>query len=162
VKVRCKPSRIAGTGVFAAEEIAKGTCVFLYGGELHAFTSTVIEELHQLHGTMDVGYLFKVSNKKILDGFNSPSLARFLNHSCEVCCSFSCFNSCSFMSLQPNLRAETTEDGNDVAFFAMRKVHTDEELTFNYAGRDQATNSSSNKESRLTCSCGASRCRKLI
>ena len=84
VRVRSKPSSIAGTGVFAAEDIAKGTCVFFYGGELHDLTPTIVEELHQLHGTKDVGYLFKVSHKKILDGFSSPSLARFANHSCAV------------------------------------------------------------------------------
>ena len=60
------------------------------------------------------------------------------------------------------MRAETTEDGKDVAFFAVRKVHADEELTFNYAGRDQATSSSSDEVSRLECSCGAASCRKLI
>ena len=67
----------AGRGLFALEPIPKGKCIAEYVGR----TITDEEWLRSRSR-----YLFKVTEKKTIDGWNKKNLARFINHSCRPNC----------------------------------------------------------------------------
>jgi SET domain-containing protein len=117
-----------------------------------------------------VGYLFEVANKDILDGTDSTSQARFLNHSCQVgfFCSFTCFYfNLIIISLQPNLLAQRTEAGNDVDFIVLHDVKFGEELTFDYTGcmkscKSSKSSKSGKKINNMQCNCKAQGCIGIV
>jgi len=67
----------AGRGLFANETIPKGVCVIEYTGR----TLSEEEEL-----TSRSRYLFEVTKKKTIDGWNKRNTARYINHSCKPNC----------------------------------------------------------------------------
>jgi SET domain-containing protein len=67
----------AGRGLFAREEIPKGVCVIEYVGR----TLTEEEEY-----TSRSRYLFEVTDKKTIDGWDKRNTARYINHSCKPNC----------------------------------------------------------------------------
>ena len=67
----------AGRGLFALEPIPKGVCVIEYTGR----TITREEEF-----TSRSRYLFEVTKKKTIDGWNKRNTARYINHSCRPNC----------------------------------------------------------------------------
>ena len=67
----------AGRGLFTLESIARGECIAEYIGR----TLTEAE-----WDTSRSRYLFKVTEKKTIDGWNKRNLARYINHSCRPNC----------------------------------------------------------------------------
>jgi len=67
----------AGRGLFAEEAIPKGACVIEYVGR----TLTEEEE-----STSRSRYLFEVTKKKTIEGWNKKNTARYINHSCRPNC----------------------------------------------------------------------------
>ncbi len=67
----------AGRGLFALEPIPKGACIVEYVGR-----TLTEEEWH----TSRNRYLFKVTEKKTIDGWNKKNTARYINHSCRPNC----------------------------------------------------------------------------
>jgi uncharacterized protein len=67
----------AGRGLFAMEPIPKGACVIEYVGR----TLTEEEE-----STSRSRYLFEVTKKKTIEGWNKKNTARYINHSCRPNC----------------------------------------------------------------------------
>jgi len=67
----------AGRGLFALEPIKKGACIIEYVGP----TLTEEQWLNSRNR-----YLFKVTEKKTIDGWNKRNIARFINHSCRPNC----------------------------------------------------------------------------
>jgi uncharacterized protein len=67
----------AGRGLFALEPIQKGASIIEYVGP------TLAEE--QWLNSRN-RYLFKVTEKKTIDGWNKRNIARFINHSCRPNC----------------------------------------------------------------------------
>ena len=92
----------AGRGLFALEPIRKGACVAEYVGP------TVDEWRHVRNR-----YLFEVSKKKTINGWNRENLARFINHSCR-----------------PNCEIEIRR--GRVFILAKRAIKEGEELSYDY------------------------------
>ena len=67
----------AGRGLFALEPIQKGACIIEYVGP-------TLKEEQWLNSRNR--YLFKVTEKKTINGWNKRNTARFINHSCRPNC----------------------------------------------------------------------------
>jgi SET domain-containing protein len=73
VQVRVSPSRIAGQGLFAAQEIQKGTRIIQYIGARMAKAESA-ERLAQGNA-----YLFAFNDRYDIDGKTLKNKARYLN-----------------------------------------------------------------------------------
>ena len=67
----------AGRGLFTLEGIPKGACIVEYAGR-------TLKEVEWRASRSR--YLFKVTDKKTIDGWNKKNLARYINHSCRPNC----------------------------------------------------------------------------
>jgi hypothetical protein len=94
----------AGRGLFALEPIRKGACVVEYVGP-----TTGEDEWRNSRNR----YLFKVTERKTINGWNRENLARFINHSCR-----------------PNCEIEIKR--GRVFVVAKRAIKEGEELSYNY------------------------------
>ena len=100
-------SVIHGTGGFAKTDIAAGTWVVEYGGEIISKG----ESLRRCEAGNE--FIFSLDDEWDLDGSVPGNPARFLNHSCE-----------------PNCETERIEER--IWIIAIRNILAGEELTFNY------------------------------
>ncbi len=133
-------SSIHGRGVFARRAIPDGTRVLEYTGERITKPKSVRREAERLErqrrGGDDSVYIFVLNRRHDLDGRNSGSVARFINHSCA-----------------PNCRTEVIR--GRIWIVARRDIGAGEELTFDYGF--------GLKEWRQhPCRCGAARCAGFI
>ena len=105
--VRIGNSRIDGQGLFAAQDITKGTRIIAYIGE----KITRKESARRL----EVGnaYIFHLNYRYALDGETLANTARYINHSCD-----------------PNCEVEKTSD--ILWIVALRDIKEGEELSYNY------------------------------
>ena len=94
----------AGRGLFARETIPKGVCVVEYTGR-----TLTAEEEH----TSRSRYLFEVTKKKTIDGWDKRNTARYINHSCK-----------------PNCQVEIHK--KRVFVMSLRKIKPGEELGYDY------------------------------
>ena len=94
----------AGLGLFAGEDIKKGTCIIEYTGKL--VTNKEADEINSR-------YLFAVNQGKTIDGSSRTNKARYINHGCK-----------------PN--AETDIFKNRVYVTAIRNIKAGDEITYNY------------------------------
>ena len=94
----------AGRGLFALEAIPKGACIIEYTGP-----AVKDEEWRDRQNL----YLFKVTEKKTINGRNKENIARFINHSCR-----------------PNCEIEIRK--GRVFVMAKRTIRAGEELAYNY------------------------------
>ena len=94
----------AGRGLFALEPIPKKVCIIEYVGE----TLTESELLSSRNR-----YLFKLTEKNTINGWNKENKARFINHSCR-----------------PNCEIEIRK--GRVFVMAKRAIKPAEELTYHY------------------------------
>lgn len=97
----------AGLGLFAKDLFKKGDIVIEYIGPF--LTNKEADE----KGGM---YLFKVTERKTIDGSQRSNTARYINHSCRPNC-------------EPEIRR------GRVYIIAKRTIHPEEEITYNY-GRE--------------------------
>lgn len=102
-KVKAKRSS-AGLGLFAMEDIKKGTCILEYIGR----TITKEEEYKS-----NSKYLFEINSKRTIDGADRKNTARYVNHSCR-----------------PNVEPEIYK--GQVFYMAKKNIKNEEELTFDY------------------------------
>lgn len=80
IRVRVGPSRIAGQGLFAAQDIKKGTRILPYIGE----RILKDESTRRLaHGN---NYIFELNERYDIDGKTLENTARYINHSCTPNC----------------------------------------------------------------------------
>jgi SET domain-containing protein len=75
-KLLVKRSR-TGLGLFAGEDIKKGTCIIEYVGR---------EISKEEQYTSRSRYLFEINSKKTIDGAVRSNTARYINHSCAPNC----------------------------------------------------------------------------
>ena len=101
------PSRIAGQGLFAVQDIPQGTRIIAYIGEkIPAYESV----RRRAAGN---AYIFHLNYRFAIDGQTFNNTARYINHSCD-----------------PNCAVEKT-DGT-LWIVARRAITAGEELSFNY------------------------------
>ncbi len=97
--------RGVGKGLFAAEDIPRGTYIVEYTG-VHIPTPHA-DTLHENR------YLFELDEQWTIDGSTEKNDARWANHSCD-----------------PN--AETVQEDGRVFLVALRDIARGEEITFDY------------------------------
>jgi SET domain-containing protein len=107
IQVRVGPSRIAGQGLFAAQDITKGTRIIQYIGEKIASR----ERARRL--AAGNAYIFHLTYRYAIDGQTLDNTARYINHSCD-----------------PNCAVEQTPD--TIWIVAWREITAGEELSYNY------------------------------
>jgi SET domain-containing protein len=128
VRVWVHKSRIAGLGLFAAQDIKQGTRILKYIGE----KISKAESTRRLaKGNV---YIFTFNDRYDIDGTILRNTARYSNHSCE-----------------PNCEVEKTT--RTIWIVALRAISDGEELTYNYGyayDPEDYTDS--------PCRCGATQC----
>ena len=107
IRVRVGHSRIAGQGLFAAQDIPKGTDIIQYTGE----KIPKAESKRRL--AAGNAYIFELNDRWDIDGSALDNLARYINHSCD-----------------PNCVVEKTT--RTLWIVALRAIKAGEELTYNY------------------------------
>lgn len=117
IEVRNSP--IHGRGVFAAQNIKKGTRIIEYKG-----ACMTQKESDTVYGnTSDTGhtFLFTLNDYYVIDGNFRSNAARWINHGCT-----------------PNCESETEEDDSGrpekerVYIHAIRNIKAGDELTYDY------------------------------
>lgn len=94
----------AGLGLFAGEDVKKGTCVIEYVGR---------EVSKEESETSKSKYLFEISSRKTIDGKPKWNKAGYINHSCV-----------------PNCEAEISK--GRIFISAIKNVKEGDELTYDY------------------------------
>src|SRR4030095_12278434 len=107
VRVWVHKSRIAGLGLFAAQDIKQGTRILPYIGEKIAKA----ESARRLAQGND--YIFTFNDRYDIDGKVLRNTARYSNHSCDPNC-------------------EVAKKTRTILLVALRAITAGEELTFNY------------------------------
>jgi len=102
-----RQSGIHGTGAFARRNLAKGSQVIEYVGEIISKG----ESAQRIDA--DNEFIFTLDDEHDLDGKVPWNPARFINHSCTPSC-------------------EAEVDGHRVWIIALRDIKAGEELSFNY------------------------------
>jgi uncharacterized protein len=124
--VRVAPSRIDGQGAFAAEPIPARRKI----GEIRGEAVSVREARRRARGVARI-MIVELSATRAIDASQSTDPLRFTNHSCR-----------------PNTVLRIRQGRAE--FYAMRDVHTGEELTADYG--------ETHHEGTLRCRCGAPGC----
>jgi SET domain-containing protein len=107
VRVWVAQSRIAGQGLFAAQDIKKGTRIIQYIGE----KIPKDESTHRL--AQGNAYIFSFNEHYDIDGKTRKNKARYINHSCD-----------------PNCAVDITK--RTIWIIALRDIIAGEELSYNY------------------------------
>ena len=103
----CKPSGIAGLGLFTTSPIPRNARIIEYIGER-------IKEAEMIRRCAAGNhFIFRLNETDYLDGDAESNLARFINHSCEPNC-------------------EVLRDDSQIWIVAARDIQSGEEITFNY------------------------------
>jgi SET domain-containing protein len=105
--IRVGPSRIDRQGLFATQEIRKGTRIIRYVGE------KISKAEGARRAAAGNAYIFELNERYDIDGKALTNLARYINHSCD-----------------PNCEIDTT--AHSVWVVALRHIQAGEELSYNY------------------------------
>ena len=107
IRLRIKISSIHGKGVFAAQDITKGTRILPYIGE----------KISPQEATTRIAqgntFIFFLDARHDLDGDTPRNRARYINHSCD-----------------PNCSSDIIE--GQIWIFALRDIQAGEELSYDY------------------------------
>ncbi len=110
-------SDIHGHGVYATRDIAAGTRIIEYVGELIDKTESAKRGVRQHAKAMRSGgaavYIFTLTKRWDMDGDVPWNTARLINHSCDPNC-------------------EAWIEGRKIFIYALRDISPGEELTFDY------------------------------
>lgn len=107
IRVCVGPSRIAGQGLFAGQDIKQGTKIIRYIGE------KITQEESERRLAAGNVYIFGLNEQYSIDGSTPKNTARFINHACDPNC-------------------HTEQFGNTICIVAIRDIESGEELTYNY------------------------------
>ena len=132
-----KNSKVHGKGIFARNDLPKGTRVLEYvGKKITKKESDKIaeEQLERAMGNKEEGavYIFELDDKYDIDGNVPWNTAKYINHSCDPNC-------------------ETEDDGGRIWIITLKELKKGEELTYDY-GYDL-----DNYEDH-PCKCGSENC----
>jgi uncharacterized protein len=128
VRVWVHKSRIAGLGLFAAQDIKQGTRILPYIGE------KIPKDESTRRLAQGNVYIFTFNDRYDIDGKILRNTARYSNHSCD-----------------PNCEVEKTT--RTIWIVALRDIRAGEELTYNY-GYEYDPDSYHD----FPCRCGAKQC----
>jgi uncharacterized protein len=132
-------SGIHGRGVFATENIRKGTVIVEYKGQRASWDEAMDRPDSDPDDSAHT-FLFELDDGRIIDARVRGNAARWINHSCD-----------------PNCR--TFEDGDGRVFIeAKRKIRPGEELSYDYRLHIEGR-LSKRERAQYTCRCGTGKCR---
>lgn len=127
--IEVKESKIHNKGVFAKEDIPKGTKIIEYKGE----KITKEEAEKRMY---ENEYIMEFDNEYDIDGDIEENDAKYVNHSCD-----------------PNCECKTK--GGKVWFISLRDIKKGEEITFDY---DYACEDDFSEIEDFKCRCGSPNC----
>lgn len=107
IRLRVRKSRIHGKGVFAVQDITKGTRILPYLGKkisLQEATKRIAQ---------GNAYIFCFDDRYDIDGNTPKNRARYINHSCD-----------------PNCESDIIE--GQIWILALRDIQAGEELNYDY------------------------------
>ncbi len=132
-------STIHGRGVFAVDDIRKGTPVIEYKGKRSSWDEAM-ERPDSDPDDPSHTFLFELDDGRVIDARVRGNAARWINHSCTPNC-------------------VTCEDDDGYVFIeAKRRIHAGEELTYDY--RLSVDGKLTKKErAQYACRCGTAKCR---
>ena len=107
IRVRVGPSRIAGRGLFAGQDIKQGTKIIRYIGQ------KITQAESDRRSAAGNVYIFGLNERSAIDGSMRKNTARYINHACDPNC-------------------HTEQFGNTIWTVAIRDIAAGEELTYNY------------------------------
>ncbi|KAL1624018.1 hypothetical protein SLS56_008000 [Neofusicoccum ribis] len=157
-----------GWGLRCKEALRQGQFIDTYRGEIITDTEATRREKGARHGTKD-SYLYSLDKFAeaedipqeelyVIDGEFKGGPTRFINHSCEPNCRQYVV---SYNRHDPKVY--------EIAFFAIRDIEPNEELTFDYLDKDEDEEEEVHPNERnesgmkpIKCLCGASKCRKYL
>lgn len=105
--VRVGRSR-TGLGLFAAQEIKKGTRIIEYRGRM-------LDCKIPAHDDIENKYLFEINGRWTIDGSSRSNIARYANHSCR-----------------PNCESDVHPKKRQVFIQAIKTIQPGEELNYDY------------------------------
>ncbi|CAH1153697.1 unnamed protein product [Phaedon cochleariae] len=131
-------SLIHGRGLFCLRDIEAGEMVIEYAGEV--IRSILTDKREKYYNSKDIGcYMFRVDDNFVVDATMKGNAARFINHSCD-----------------PNCYSRVVEilGHKHIIIFALRRILSGEELTYDYKFPFE--------EDKIPCTCGSRKCRKFL
>jgi SET domain-containing protein len=142
--IALRRSPIHGNGVFATEDIPKGTTLAEYKGK--RLTHEESDELYA--DTLETGhtFLFTLNDEYVIDANTGGNIARWINHSCAPNC-------------EPLLveHPGTDRAKDRVVIDAKRRIRAGEELTYDYGITLEVPQTAKLKKI-WACRCGAKNC----
>lgn len=157
-QLRFAKSPIHDWGLFAQERIDANDMVIEYVGEV--IRQKVADHREKAYERCGIGssYLFRVDDDTVIDATKKGSVARFINHCCSVCSSFTICcaifqSSTKFFNLQPNCSAKiiTVDKQKKIVIYANRDIELGEEITYDYKFPIEAD--------KIPCLCGSKYCK---
>tara|TARA_B100001094_G_C18187732_1_gene804984 strand:- start:1672 stop:2166 length:495 start_codon:yes stop_codon:yes gene_type:complete len=136
---KIKNSKVHGTGVFARNDISRGTKIIEYIGEKITKTEGDKRSAHRIKKYLNSEktgsvYIFELNNRFDLDGSFSYNKARFINHSCD-----------------PNCEVDIIK--GHIWISSIKKIKKNDELSYDYGYPFDAND----YEDHL-CKCGSNKC----
>ena len=127
---KIKKSKIDKNGLYASQDIKKGTRIIEYKGKI---ITSKQSEVNPKYDNSKAIYLFNINKKYDLDGDFKFNTARLINHSCDPNC-------------------EVLGKGLKIWIYAMKDIKKGEELSYDYGF-------SFDKDFRqYPCRCGSKNC----
>ena len=127
---KIKKSKIDKNGLYASQNIKKGTRIIEYKGKI---ITSKQSEVNPKYDNSKAIYLFNINKKYDLDGDFKFNAARLINHSCDPNC-------------------EVLGKGLKIWIYAMKDIKRGEELSYDYGF-------SFDKDFRqYPCRCGSKNC----
>ena len=127
---KIKKSKIDKNGLYASQDIKKGTRIIEYKGKI---ITSKQSEVNPKYDNSKAIYLFNINKKYDLDGDFKFNTARLINHSCDPTC-------------------EVLGKGLKIWIYAMKDIKKGEELSYDYGF-------SFDKDFRqYPCRCGSKNC----
>ncbi|KAK0659987.1 Histone-lysine N-methyltransferase [Lasiodiplodia hormozganensis] len=157
-----------GWGLRCKDALRTGQFIDTYRGEIITDEEASRREKNTRHGTKD-SYLYSLDKFAeaegipqeelyVIDGEFKGGPTRFMNHSCEPNCRQYVV---SYNRHDPKVY--------EIAFFAIRDIAPNEELTFDYLDKDEPDDEEVDPEERnegglkpIKCLCGSRKCRKHL
>ncbi len=134
-----RQSPVHGKGVFATQDIERGTQIIEYRGERTSFS----EARNQDHSDPDNifhTFIMETSDGTVIDAGRRGSAARWINHSCNG-----------------NCKAYEEEDGS-VWIYARKNIKAGDELNYDY-GLTFPFKLTKKAKAAFACRCGSKKCR---
>jgi len=136
---KIKKSKIHGTGIYALEDIKKGTQIIEYVGEKITKAEGDKRSANRIKKFLNKKnegsvYIFELNKKYDLDGTPEYNKARYINHSCS-----------------PNCEVDIIK--NRIWISAIKKIKKGDELNYDYGYPFDKEDYSDHE-----CKCGANNC----